>query len=270
MSAASTAVADGPASDVPAALGGIFRDITRGGLAGVVVGLIGCGIGGRIVMRLAAVLVPMSDGAHTENGNVIGDITLGGSLALVVFGLIVGLVAATIWVAVAPWIPGRGVARAVAAMPVAVALGGSGLIDGDNRDFSILGHDPAVVGILVLLVALIGFMFPLVDDALDRWLPAAMGRAKTLYTVAASIGIGFALLVATAFLTAPEPATVLTGVALIGLALATLRTWVLRVKSEPASSRLLIAGRGALVVAIALGFIRLASDLTRALGDAAI
>jgi hypothetical protein len=270
MSAASTAVADGPASDVPAALGGIFRDITRGGLAGVVVGLIGCGIGGRIVMRLAALLVPLSAGAHTENGNVIGEITLGGTLALGVFGLVVGLVAATIWVAVAPWIPGRGVRRAAVAIPVAVALGGSGLIDGDNRDFSILDHDPAVVGILVLLVALIGFMFPLVDDAIDRWLPAATGWAKTLYTVAASIGVGFALLVATSFLTAQHLATVLTGVALIGVAIATLRTWVLRVKGEPASSRLLLAGRAALVIAVAMGFVRLVPDLQRALGAAAI
>lgn len=270
MSAASTAVAHEPAGDLPAALGGIVRDITRGGLAGVVVGLIGCGIGGRIVMRLAALIVPLSEGAHTENGNAIGDITLDGTIGLLVFGLIAGLVAAPIWVAVAPWIPGQGVRRAVAAMPVAVALGGSGLIDGDNRDFSILDHDPVVVGILVLLVALIGFMFPLVDDALDRWLPAATGRATSLYAVAASIGIAFALLVATSFLAAPELATVLTGVALIAVAVATLRTWVLRLKGEPASPRSILAGRVALVIAVAVGFVRLAPDLQRALGSAAI
>lgn len=46
-----------------------FRDITRGGLAGLIVGVLLAGIGGRVVMRLAALLVPAADGAFTENGN---------------------------------------------------------------------------------------------------------------------------------------------------------------------------------------------------------
>ena len=69
-----------------AAFGDIFRDIARGGITGLIVGLVGVGIGGRIVMRLAALLVPELVGEFTENGFRIGDITPGGSLGLVVFG----------------------------------------------------------------------------------------------------------------------------------------------------------------------------------------
>jgi hypothetical protein len=267
MNAATAAVMGGPADDATSARSAaILRTVARGGFAGVVVGLIVGGIGGRIVMRLAALAVPGSAGGVTENGNRIGEITLGGTVGLAVLGLFVGLIAATIWVAVSPWIPGLGLRRAVLAMPIAVALGAAGLIDGDNPDFSILGHDPVVVAMLVVLVALFGFLFALVDQWLDRRLPIATGRAKTLYAIAASLGIGFGILVITAFLSAPELVTVLTGVALIGVALATLRLWVVQVAGETPSSRLIVAGRGALVVAVVLGALRLLPHLTRALG----
>ena len=247
-------------------LGGILRDIARGGFTSIIVGLVGGGIGGRIVMRLAALLVPESAGAFTENGNRIGEITLGGSLGLALFGLIAGVIAATIWVVVSPWIPGVGLRRAVLAMPIAVALGTPGLIDGDNRDFSILGHDPTVVGMLVVLVAIIGFLFALVDDGLDRRLPVATGPAGTVYALVAMVGVAVVLLVVVSFLTASQPTTVLTGVALIGVGLATLGTWVLRVKGRPRSSWLIIAGRAALTVAVVIGFARAVPEVSRALG----
>lgn len=267
MDASTAAIMDGPADDATAARSAvILRTIARGGFAGVVVGLIVGGIGGRIVMRLAALAVPGSTGAVTENGNRIGEITLGGTLGLAVLGLFVGLAAATIWVAVSPWIPGLRLRRAVLAMPIAVALGAPGLIDGDNPDFSVLGHDPVVVAMLVVLVALFGFLFAVVDQWLDRRLPIAAGRAKTLYSIAASLGIGFGILVITAFLSAPELVTVLTGVALIGVAGATLRLWVVQVADEAPSSRLIVAGRGALVIAVVLGSLRLVPQVSRALG----
>jgi hypothetical protein len=151
-----------------AAIGDILRDIARGGMTGLIVGLVGIGIGGRIVMRLAALLVPGSDGAVTENGNRIGSITLGGSLGLVILGLFLGAAVATIWVVISPWIPGVGLRRALLAMPIAVGLGASGLIEGPNPDFVVLDHDRGVVGLLILLLAVIGLLFALVDDALDR------------------------------------------------------------------------------------------------------
>ena len=60
---------------------GIVRDIARGGLAGLAVGIVLGGLGGRLVMRLAALLVPTATGFFTENGNQIGVITFGGSVA---------------------------------------------------------------------------------------------------------------------------------------------------------------------------------------------
>ena len=83
---------------------------------------------------------PGAVGEFTENGNRIGAITLGGSLGLIVGGgLFIGFGAGFVWVTVRPWIPGGTAVRALLAMPIAVALGSIGLIDGDNHDFEVLG-----------------------------------------------------------------------------------------------------------------------------------
>ena len=68
--------------------GEVLRDIARGGISGVAAGIVVSGLGGRLVMRIAALLHPDAVGALTENGNRIGDITVGGTLSLVLFGLI--------------------------------------------------------------------------------------------------------------------------------------------------------------------------------------
>ena len=143
-----------------AAFGDIIRDIARGGITGLIVGLIGVGIGGRIAMRLAALLVPELVGDFTENGFRIGDITPAGSLGLVVFGLFVGAGVATIWVTVSPWIPGVGIRRALLSMLIAVGLGASVLIDGENLDFFILRNHPGVSVVLISLIGVIELCSP--------------------------------------------------------------------------------------------------------------
>ena len=67
-------------------IGEMLRDIARGGISGAIVGVVVGGLGGRLMMRLAAILHPDAVGALTENGNRIGDITMGGTLFLVLFG----------------------------------------------------------------------------------------------------------------------------------------------------------------------------------------
>ena len=65
---------------VPAvsAVGEVLRDIARGGIAGIIVGILVAGLGGRFVMRLATILHEDTVGLRTEAGEVIGAITLSG------------------------------------------------------------------------------------------------------------------------------------------------------------------------------------------------
>jgi hypothetical protein len=248
-------------------LGAIVRDIARAGIAGAIVGLVVAGIGGRVVMRLAAMLVPASVGAFTENGNRIGDLTQSGTAVLLLNGLIFGIVTAPIWVAVSPWIPGTGVRRAVLVIPVALAIGAPALVDGDNRDFVVLGHDPLVVVILLALVAAFGAAFALADEALGRRLPASTGAVRVAYALLAIVGVALVLPVTLfAFLTSPDRAIALVGVALVGVGLATLASWVLRVRGRPQPGWLTIAGRAALLLTLVIGLAGVVPEVIEALG----
>jgi hypothetical protein len=243
-----------------------LRDIARGGLAGLVTGIVVAGIGGRLVMRVAALLVPEAAGQFTENGNRIGDITLSGTVGLVLGGLFFGLLGATVWVVVSPWIPGGERVRAVLAMPIAAALTGGALIQARNPDFRILRHDATTVLLLLVLVALAGLAIAAVDAWLDRRLPAATasGPANGVYLALSVAGgvLVFPIVVAS-YLGEERPL----GLALVAVGVATLIDWARR--SQGRASRpvwLVVAGRGSLIVAVTLGVLALAPDVASALG----
>lgn len=244
-----------------------LRDIARGGLAGLLAGILVAGIGGRLVMRAAALLVPEAAGRFTENGNRVGDITLSGTLGLVVGGgLFFGLAGATVWVVVSPWLPGGVRLRAVLAMPVAVALAGVSLVHAGNPDFRVLRHDVATVVLLLILVALAGLAISLVDSWLDRHLPQANRSASAdgiyLALTAAGGGLVFPVVV-TSYVFSEGPL----GLALVATGLATLVFWVRRYRGQPPRPRwLVVSGRAALLCATAFGVVALVPDVAAALG----
>ena len=265
--APSVAKSDEPALSI-GPLAAIVRDIARGGLAGAVVGLVVAGLGGRVVMRLAAILVPSAAGAITENGNRIGELTLAGTAGLVLFGLIIGILATPIWVAVSPWLPRTVARRAAVMVPVALAIGAPALIEGDNPDFVILRHDPLVVASLLLLVAVFGAALALVDDVLDRRLSPPTRVVGAAYAFLAAVGLALVLPVTLlAFLNSPDRSTVLVGVALVVVGIATLAAWVLRVRARPQPALLTLAARAAVVIAMILGFAGGVPDVADALGS---
>ena len=266
----STALPDLPVSASRPSLGRLaepVRDIARGGLAGLLTGLLVAGVGGRIVMRAAALLVPDAAGRLTDNGNQIGEVTLGGSLSLVLVGaLFFGLLGGTVWVVVSPWIPGGGRTRSVLAMPIAVSLTGIVLVQSRNPDFVVLRHDATTVVLLLALIALAGLAIAGFDRWLDRRLPAAAtsAAADTIYLALTVAGGGLILpIVLAAYLGEETPV----GLALVAVGFATLIQWALRYQRRPSSPTwLIVAGRGSLLAAVVLGALALAPDVASALG----
>jgi hypothetical protein len=256
----------------PSRTGEVLRDIARGGISGVVAGIVVGGLGGRLVMRIAALLHPDAAGALTENGNRIGEITLGGTLGLVLFGVISCAIAGAVWVIVSPWIPGRAGVRALLTAGIAIAAGTPVLIIGRNPDFVILDHDPVVVALLVALVGAIGLSIALLDSWLDRRLPhTVMGRMRPagFYTMVTLVGVVLVLpFVLLVLLASDEYQLALrAGYALLVVGLCTAVWWGLRIKGSASAPRgLVIAARGALVVAVILGALTSLPHITRALG----
>lgn len=247
----------------------VLRDITRGGLSGLIVGVLLAGIGGRAAMRLAAILVPSADGAFTENGNRIGDITLGGSLGIIiVVGLLFGAVAGSLWVVIRPWLPRSRPWAAIATVPIAIALGTLGLVEARNDDFEVLGHDPLVVTSLVVLVAAFGPALVLVDGWLDRRLPRPGPADRTVigrFTLVTFLGLALTILfVVPMYLGSPLR---LAGVALVVVGLATLTTWKLRGQGrQERPVWLTTLARGALIVAVVAGMAVVIPEVQGALG----
>ena len=266
---------DAARSPAAARVADIVRDIARGGLAGLAAGFVVGGIGGRIVMRLATLLSPESVGRLTENGSPIGTITLAGSIAVLVFvGIASGLIGGVVWVAVSPWIPGRGAVRATLSAGFAVALGGLFLVDRENSDFVVLSNDVAIVALLLGLIGLLGGTVAWLDERLDRRLPpvAGHGGAASVFRVVAMLGllfvpgaIGFYFGTNGCGCSDPPAST---GVALLVAGLATLTWWALRIATGRSTvpPPVAWAGRAALIAAAVTGSLRIVSEVGAILG----
>ncbi len=263
------AVQTGPDLGATWRFGEILRDIARAGIAGLAVGVVVGGLGGRAAMRLIALLVPDSAGAFTENGNRIGDITLGGTFALVLFGgLFAGIFLATIWVVISPWLPRSLGLRVLAAVPLAIGLGAFGVVQGTNPDFVVLGYDPSVLAVLLGLVGLVGASMAVVDAWLDRRLPhprSSIEQASGGYIAIALIGSLFAVGVVATYLDEKlRPA----GIALLVSGVATLSWWYLRYRGAERPPLMLRAlGSGGVIAAVVLGFALLLPHIRLALGS---
>lgn len=164
------------------------------GLSAAIVGLLVLGVGGRLVMLGSRLLHPDAVGRLTENGNRVGEVTLDGTIELLVFGgLLSGLAAGVVWALTAEWLPRRWWVVGSATL----ALGGPSLIDPDNRDFQIL--DPPTLDLVLLLGLLFGFGVALlaVDNVLTRRMAPAAGDLGTV--LQALLVLGAAALVIPVF-----------------------------------------------------------------------
>jgi len=117
--------------------------LASGNVAGATAGLIAGGIGSRLAMRILALTSPSAQGSLTEAEEVVGRITLEGTLFLLVAGAALGMAGGLAYVAVRRWLPNGGTALVFGLLVLAVS--GRLLVNPDNVDFVIL--DPTWLGI---------------------------------------------------------------------------------------------------------------------------
>ncbi|MFM1751818.1 MAG: hypothetical protein RL119_780 [Actinomycetota bacterium] len=139
-------------------LAGPLRSIGAVCSAGIICGVIVAGFLGRFVMRvLAATSGDSAQGALTDAEEVVGEITLDGTIGFILFvGLGAGFVATFVLLLARPWLHvGGAVAGVMSGLTPLVLLGGADF-SSENRDFSILSPTWLAVGLIVGGAALFG------------------------------------------------------------------------------------------------------------------
>jgi hypothetical protein len=173
----SSARAHGYAATLAEGVRTLVRQLAIGVIAGFLVGFVVIGGGLRLLMRLAAMLTERGgQQLLTENDNVVGQMTLGGTLALLFFtGALFGIVGGVVLMAVRPWLPASGWKRYAIAGIVGFATGGPAVLEGgengDYRRFGILGLN---VCLFTLLPVLFGIAVLPVIDWLDRSISSSL------------------------------------------------------------------------------------------------
>jgi hypothetical protein len=151
-------------------------------LAGLIAGVLVGGLLGRVVMRISGFTAgPSLVGVTTENGNRVGDITFGGTLALVVFvGLASGVLGGIIYAITEPWLrrvrPWHGLAYGVALL---LAFGFN-VLDPNNFDFMRFGIPLLNVAMFAALFVIFGVAIAWFFDALSALRNGTGGMARAV------------------------------------------------------------------------------------------
>ena len=244
----------------------LIRSTAISGITGALTGLFVGGVGGRIVMRISALVAGDSArGAITDNGSRVGELTIEGTIELLVVGLIFGVLGSVVWILSEPWLRRYGHRVGISFGILLFALAGTEAIVADNRDFAIL--DPAWFNVLLfaLLFFAYGSLFPVLHRFIDRMLP---GRGKTttaqnvLYGFVLVAGLPFVILTFAAVLAdvceGPcGPSQRLPGIAFTVMAAATAVLRWKQLHQDPAADdrRLVTVGMVLLAAAVVLGLI---------------
>jgi len=219
-------------------------------------------------MFVSRLLHPEALGRITENGNRIGEFTVDGTIELIVFGgLLSGLLAGVVWVLVREWIPKKAALVGLGA----VAIGGSFLIQGNNRDFFIL-QDPRLDLVLLLgLLFLFGVVLYWVDGLLDEKMP---DQPQTFGIVVYSLMVAiaapliiptFASMFSKDFCFCSNP-PIWTGVFLTATSLSTIVWWVQHLRGADTPSRTLnMIGTTSLALTAIAGAVDLTTEITQIL-----
>lgn len=212
--------------------------------AGVSAGITILGAGGRLAMRLlAATASDDAQGRLTEADEVVGEITVDGTVSFVLFiGIAGGVLAATLYLLIRRLLPPRWLGGLAFGAGLLVVIGTTlDPLRAENPDFDIVGPGWLAIVVFSLLMVAFGIVLSGLTAAISLWLPplAANRRVLLRYLLPAAFAV-FAF-------------SVTAVVIVIGIVVIALTRWrpiVDAVKSR----RLVVAGRvlGVVVVLIAL------------------
>jgi hypothetical protein len=143
-------------------------------VAGVGTGVSVIGAGGRLAMRLLAVTAGgEAQGRITEAKEVVGKITVNGTIGFVLFnGIIVGVAAAALYLVVRRFLPSRRLGGVVFGLALLVVLGTTlDPLRNENPDFDIIGPGWLAILVFTVLAVAYGVVLAAIAARLSAWLP---------------------------------------------------------------------------------------------------
>jgi hypothetical protein len=148
-------------------------------LSGAAAGILAAGAGGRLVMRLLAVTAGAdAQGQVTEAQEIVGRITVDGTLGFVVFtGLFFGPVSGAAYLLLRRWLPaGRAGGLAFGALLLVVAGTRLEPLRRSNPDFDLVGPGWVSVAAFTVLVVFHGALVAALAGRLSRAVPLLAAR----------------------------------------------------------------------------------------------
>ena len=140
--------------------------LPAGILGGAVSGALFGGVFGRVFMRIVFLIDPETKGADTDFG-VAGEITLGGSFALLMLSMVAGVIGGAVYVGIRRWLPWASPLTRGAFFGLLMAFG-PGMIFLGEVDLQIFEPAlPIYVGFVVLIV-LYGVAVALIAERLSQ------------------------------------------------------------------------------------------------------
>jgi hypothetical protein len=239
----------------------LVRHVAIIGVVGVSLGLIVGGIGGRIVMRIAGIVASdRVQGFPTDNGNAIGDVTVGGTIGLIIFvGILFGGVGAVAYVICERWLTWTGPLRPLAFGLLLLAVASPLALDPDNLDFLLIRNYELIVAMFMTLFLLYGMPMALLVRGLEGRL-SKVNPARPIASVAAYLGlVGFGAIFVLLLVVVAIDENDLAMFFLLGLGIATTLHWVTEYSGlvgNPWPILVRLLGYGALVGAAVTGTIQ--------------
>ncbi len=149
----------------------LSRWIAIGVIAGFAAGF-ATGLWARVAMRLAGILtVDRNRGLLTENDAVVGQISMGGTLSLAMFGAMIGVAGGLVYAAIRTWLPRNEWLRAIGFGALLLAVFGFVVMDPGNPDYRRFGPPWFNVLTFSLAYLICGTGISFVADRLDRRIP---------------------------------------------------------------------------------------------------
>jgi len=144
-----------------------LRRLTVVTIVGAMTGFLVGGVGGRLIMSLLAGLNTEDAGTLSDDGFRMGQVTLGGTLNLLLVGTVLGVLGGGIYLAVRDLRIGPWWFRAMSLSAGATVVVGAALVHSDGVDFTLLEPTWVAIGLTLAIPGMFALALP---PLAERWL----------------------------------------------------------------------------------------------------